>query len=102
MQLPDYCYSPRLARDALVLRPSAALNRDPTSVTGVNNSSLCRWQRELLPLKGHQQGPSTSQSEPYLRNGAEKIWGLLHSLCETSLKLFHVSALRSKQAPFDR
>ena len=24
-------------------------------------------------LKGHQQGPSTSQSGPYLRDGAEKI-----------------------------
>ena len=38
-----------------------------------NKASLWRWQRELLPLKGHQQGPSTSQSGPYLRNGAEKI-----------------------------
>ena len=33
------CSSPRLARDALVLGPSAALNRDPTSATSVNNSS---------------------------------------------------------------
>ena len=45
---------------------------------GVDNSknkvSLWRRQRELLPLKGHQQGPSTSQSGPYLRNGAEKTW----------------------------
>ena len=96
--------SPRLARDALVLGPSAALNRDPTlpvSTTllkqshnyvfhnnpqhlnlhawclGADNSknkaSLWRWQRELLPLSGHQQGPSTSQSGPYLKNGAEKI-----------------------------
>ena len=39
MQFPDHCNSLRLARDALVLRPSAALNRDPTSVTSVNNSS---------------------------------------------------------------
>ena len=39
-----------------------------------NKASLCMWQRELLPLKGHQQGPSTSQSGPFLRNGAEKIW----------------------------
>ena len=39
-----------------------------------NKASLWRWQRELLPLRGHQQGPSTSQSGPYLRNGAEKIW----------------------------
>ena len=38
-----------------------------------NKASLWRWQRELLPLKGHQQGPSTNQSGPYLRNGAEKI-----------------------------
>ena len=30
-------------------------------------------QRELLPLRSHQQGPSTSQNGPYLRNGAEKI-----------------------------
>ena len=37
-----------------------------------NQASLWRWQRELLPLKGHQQGPSTSQSGPYLRNVAEK------------------------------
>ena len=40
----------------------------------------------MLPLRGHQQGPSTSQSDPYLRNGTEKIF--LHSLCETSLTLF--------------
>ena len=38
-----------------------------------NKASLWRWQRELLPLRGHQQRPSTSQSGPYLRNGAEKI-----------------------------
>ena len=39
-----------------------------------NKTSLLRWQRELLPLRGHQQVPSTSESGPYLRNGAEKIW----------------------------
>ena len=50
-----------------------------------NKASQWSWQRELLPLKGHQQGPSTSQSGPYLRNDAEKI---LHSLCETSLRFF--------------
>ena len=38
-----------------------------------NKASLWRLQRELLPLSGHQQGPSTSQSGPYLKNGAEKI-----------------------------
>ena len=102
MLLPDHRNSPRLAWDALVLGPSAALNRDPTTTSSVNDSSqtvpqLCvpqhlnlhawclevdssknkaslwRWQRELLHLRGHQQEPSTSQSGPYLRNGAEKI-----------------------------
>ena len=97
MSLPDHRDSPRLPRDALVLGPSAALNRDPTTTPSVNDStqtvpqvcvpqqsstpadnsknkaSLWRWQRELLPLSGHQQGPSTSQSGPYLKSGAEKI-----------------------------
>ena len=40
-----------------------------------NKASLWRWQRELLPLRGHQQKPSTSQSAsqsgPYLRNGPD-------------------------------
>ena len=38
-----------------------------------NKASLWRWQRELWPLSGHQQKPSTSQSGPYLKNIAEKI-----------------------------
>ena len=103
IQLPDHRNSPSLARDALILGPSAALNRDPTSTSsqelfsnsprimcstaihsistsmpGVastkNKASLWKWQRELLPLRDRQQGPSTSQSGPYLRDGAEKIW----------------------------
>ena len=36
MPLPDHRDSPRLARDALVLGPSAALNRDPTTAPSVN------------------------------------------------------------------
>ena len=84
MPLPDHCNSHRLARDALVLGLSAALNRDPTTTPGLNKqshnyvfhsnpqylnlytwclgvdsyknkASLWRWQRELLPLRGHQQ-----------------------------------------------
>ena len=105
IQLPDHCNSPRLARDALVLGPSAALDRDPTSTTSVKNSSQTVPQvyvpqqsttsqpprlvsrsgqlqeqgfsvevaERIAALKGHQQGPSTSQRGPYLRNGAEKI-----------------------------
>ena len=36
MPLPDHRNNPRLARDALVLGPSAALNRDPTTTSSVN------------------------------------------------------------------
>ena len=39
MPLPDHSNSPRLARDALVLGLSAALNRDPTAASGVNNTT---------------------------------------------------------------
>ena len=96
VQLPDHCNSPRLARDALVLEPSAALNRDPTSTTSVNNSSQTVPQLfisqqstsqppRLMSRSGHQQEPSINQSGPFLRNGAEKFGGFLHSLCETSL-----------------
>ena len=38
-----------------------------------NKASPWRWQRELLPLRDRQQGPPTSQSGSYLRDGAEKI-----------------------------
>ena len=37
MPLPDHRNSPRLARDALVLGPSAALNRDPTTTPSVHD-----------------------------------------------------------------
>ena len=47
--------SPRLARDALVLGPSAAVNRDPTSTSGVNNSS------QTVPQLCVPQQSTTSQ-----------------------------------------
>ena len=58
MPLPDHRNSPRLARDALVLGPSAALNRDPTLTSSVNNSS------QTVPQ-------STTSQPPHLvsRNG---------------------------------
>ena len=55
MPLPDHRNSPRLARDALVLGPSAALNRDPTTTPGVNNSS------QTVPQLCVPQQSSTSQ-----------------------------------------
>ena len=55
IQLPDHCNSPRLARDALVLVPSAALCRDPTSTTSVKNSS------QTVPQLWVSQQSTTSQ-----------------------------------------
>ena len=55
IQLPDHCNSPRLARDALLLGPSAALNRDPTSTTSVKNSS------QTVPQLCVSQQSTTSQ-----------------------------------------
>ena len=56
MQLSDHYNSSRLARDALVLGPSAALNRDPTPTTSVNNSS------QTVPQLCVSQQFTTSQS----------------------------------------
>ena len=58
MPLPDHCNSPRLARDALVLGPSAALNRDPTATPSVNNSpqtvpQLCVPQQSTASQPPH-------------------------------------------------
>ena len=39
MPLPNHSNSPRLARDALVLGPSAAHNRDPTATSSVSNTA---------------------------------------------------------------
>ena len=55
MPLPDHRNSPRLARDALVLGPSAALSRDPTATSGVNNSS------QTVPQLCVSQQSTTSQ-----------------------------------------
>ena len=56
MPLLDHRNSPRLARDALVLGPSAAMNRDPTATSGVNNSS------QTVPQLCVSQQSTTSQS----------------------------------------
>ena len=53
--LPDPCNSPRLARDALVLGPSAALNRGAISATSVNDSS------QTVPQLYVSQQSTTSQ-----------------------------------------
>ena len=55
MPLPDHRNSPRLARDALVLGPSAALNRDPTTTPSVNNPT------QTVPKVCVPQQPTTAQ-----------------------------------------
>ena len=55
MPLPNHSNSPRLARDALVLGPSAALNRDPTTTSGVNDST------QTVPQVCVPQQSATSQ-----------------------------------------
>ena len=57
VHLPDHCNSPRLARNALVLGPSAALNRDPTSASSVNYSS------QTVPQLYASQQATTSQPQ---------------------------------------
>ena len=57
VHLPDHCNSPRLAMDALVLGPSAALNRDPTSASSVNYSS------QTVPQLCVPQQATTSQPQ---------------------------------------
>ena len=55
MPLPDHSNSPRLARDALVLGPSAALSRDPTTAPSVNNTT------QTVPQLCVPQQSATSQ-----------------------------------------
>ena len=65
MQFPDHCNSPRLARDALVLGPSPALNRDPTSATSVSNFS------QTVPQLCVSQQSTTSQPPPLVSRSGQ-------------------------------
>ena len=57
MQLPDHTDSPRLARDALVLGPSAAFNRDPTTTAGVDDTPHAVPQLCVPPQPAAPQPP---------------------------------------------
>ena len=65
IQLSDHCNRPRLARDALVLGPSAALNRNPNSSTSVKNSS------QTIPQPCVSQQSTTSQPLCLLSRGGQ-------------------------------
>ena len=79
IQLPDHCNSPRLARDALVWGPNAALNRDPTSTTSVKNSSqtvpqLCVSQQSTTSQPPHPVSRSRQlQEKGFSLEVAERI-----------------------------
>ena len=55
MPLPDHRNSPRQARDALVVGPSAALNRDPTTTPSVNDPT------QTVPQVCVPQQPTTAE-----------------------------------------
>ena len=57
MQSSDHTNSPRLARDALVLGPSATLNRDPTAAPGVDNTPQAVPQLRVLQQPAAPQPP---------------------------------------------
>ena len=66
MPLPDHRNSPRLARDALVLGPSAALNRDPTTTPSVNDPT------QTVPQVCVPQQPTTAEP-PRLVSRSEQL-----------------------------
>ena len=68
MPLPDHRNSPRLARDALVLEPSAALNRDPTTTPSVNDPI------QTVPLVCVPQQPTTAEP-PHLASRSGQLQG---------------------------
>ena len=64
MLLPDHRNNPRLARDALVLGPSAALNRDPTTTPSVNDPT-----QTVLQVCVPQQPPAHEPPHLVSRSG---------------------------------
>ena len=100
MPLPDHRNSPRLARDALVLGPSAALNRDPTTTPGVNNSS------QTIPQLCVPQQSTTSQPPRLVsRSGQLQEQGFSVEVAERTAVPLRSSATtiyKSKWALFEK
>ena len=115
MPLPDHRNSPRLARDALVLVPSAALNRDPTSTSNVNNSSqtvpqLCVPQQSTASQPPRLVSRSGQlQEQGFSVEGAERIaapqrsstrtiykfnWALFEKWCRRNLVDFATPSVK--------
>ena len=93
--LPDHRNSPRLARDALVLGPSAALNRDPTTTPSVND-----------PTQTVPQQPTTAEPPRLVsRSGQLQEQGLSVEVAERIAAPQRSSTrtiYKSKWPPFDK
>ena len=76
MLLPDHRNSPRLSRDALVLGPSAALNRDPTTTPSVNDPT------QTVPQVCVPQPPAPEPPRLVSRSGQLQEQGFSVELAE--------------------
>ena len=97
MPLPDHCNSPRLARDALVLGPSAALNRDPTITPSVNDSTqtvpqVCVSQQSATALHSCLVSRRQLQEQGFSMEVAERIaapqWSSTRTIYKSKRALF--------------
>ena len=96
--LPDHSNSPRLAREALVLGPSAALDRDPTSTPSVNNATQTVPQLHVPQQSVTSQPPRlVSRSGQFQEQGfsvevAERIaapqWSSTRTIYKSKWALF--------------
>ena len=90
-QLLHHSNGPRLARDALVLGPSVALNRDNTPVTGVNNT-------QRVPQQSVSQHSITFQP-PRLVSTSGQVQEQGFSLEVTELLLINKDHLQFRVGP---
>ena len=92
MPLPDHRDSPRLARDALVLGPSTALNRDPTTTPSLNDTTqtvpqVCVPQQPPAAEPPHLVSRSRQlQEQGFSVEVAERIAALQRSSTRTIYK----------------
>ena len=83
--MSDHCNSPRLTRDALVLRTSAALNRDPTSTTSIKNSCQTVPQLCVSQLSTTSQPPHLVSSSGQLQEEGSLWKWLFEKWCRENL-----------------
>ena len=112
MQLSHHTNSPRLARDALVLGPSAALNGDTTTTPGANNTpqavpQLCVPQEPTAPQPPHLVSRSGQlQEQVFSVEVAERIaapstrtiykskWALFEKWCRENSVDFSTASVK--------